>query len=182
MTDLYKVRRSSGEEQVFSTGAHRDSQKGKGRFDLLPMYAMFLIAKHYEAGAVRYGDENWRKGIPLRRYFNSAMRHMAKGMLGMTDEPHFVAACWNLMCLIETKFMIDTGILPKELDDLPKLPDMLAKLDLFTSDIEQLVKDKPEEVFTIDLSHDDMNKKINELRESNPEFKRIFDQMAGKTA
>lgn len=131
MTDLYEVK-DSGERQVFKTGAHRDSQLGKGRFDLLPMFALFKIAKHFEAGAIKYEPNQWRRGIPLSRYYDSAMRHMAKAMLGMRDEPHFEAACWNLMCLIETKFMIDAGMLPKELDDLPKLPEWLENQDLFS--------------------------------------------------
>jgi len=111
--------KDSGKRQEFKTGAVRDLQENKGRFDLLPAYAIDLLAKHFEAGANKYGDENWRKGIPLRRYLDSMIRHLFKFLAGAKDEPHLIAAIWNGMCLIETKKMIDEGILPKELDNLP---------------------------------------------------------------
>src|SRR5262245_60354782 len=41
----------SGVRQQFETGAVRDTQSGKGRFDLLPPAAMLRIAKHFEKGA-----------------------------------------------------------------------------------------------------------------------------------
>jgi|GEM_PF-1112064 len=185
MAKVYKVK-DSGDRQVFSTGAHRDIQEGKGRFDLLPDYALFLIAKHYEAGAKKYSANQWKKGMPLSRYYDSAMRHMTKGKLGMKDEPHFVAACWNLMCLIETKFMIDTGILPKELDDMSKLPKHMEMIDLFSVDpcdikAEQAFEEHCKEKIIIDLDvNKDLKERIDKLCENNPEFKTIFDKLMGE--
>lgn len=179
MAEMYEVK-DSGKRQEFSTGARRDIQSGKGRFDLIPDYALFLIAKHFEAGAVKYGDDNWRKGIPLKRYFDSAMRHMIKAKLGMKDEPHFVAACWNLMCLIETQFMIDTGILPKELDDLPKLPKHMEMMDLFSIDPKEIgEKKEPKEKIIIDmlnLDSSDMIERINKLKK-DPTFAHIWEKI-----
>ncbi|PKP53833.1 MAG: hypothetical protein CVT92_02555 [Bacteroidetes bacterium HGW-Bacteroidetes-1] len=109
----------SGKRQEFSTGSRRDIQEGKGLPSLLQLIAIMEVAKVCEAGAEKYGRENWRKGQPLSRYFDSAIRHMFKFALNWKDEPHLPQAIWNLMCLIETKSMITMGLLPKELDDLP---------------------------------------------------------------
>jgi hypothetical protein len=111
--------KDSGERQEFSTGARRDTQTGKGRFDLLPVNAMFRLAKHFENGAVKYGDENWLKGIPLRRYLDSLLRHSFKVAGGLEDEDHLCAVIWNACCLLETQELIRQGKLPKELDNLP---------------------------------------------------------------
>jgi hypothetical protein len=51
---------------------------------------------------------------------DSALRHLFKHLEGYRDERHEVAAAWNILALIETKNKIDKGLLPKELDDLPK--------------------------------------------------------------
>lgn len=66
-------------------------------------YAMILdVAKHFEDGARKYGDNNWRKGIPVRCYIDSAVRHYLKHLRGDTDEPHNRAFVWNIMCAIWT--------------------------------------------------------------------------------
>jgi hypothetical protein len=111
--------KDSGKRQEFQTGAKRDTQEGKGRYDLLPYHAIERLAKVFEAGALKYGDDNWRMGIPLRRYLDSAQRHLAKAAQGQRDEDHFAQAMWNIACLIETEFMIRQGILPPDLDNLP---------------------------------------------------------------
>ena len=62
---------------------------------------MFLeVAKHYEDGARKYGENNWQKGIPANCYIDSAVRHYLKWLRGDTDEPHDRAFVWNLMCCI----------------------------------------------------------------------------------
>lgn len=42
--------KDSGNRRKFATGAVRDIQEGKGRFDLLPMCVLLRLAKHYEEG------------------------------------------------------------------------------------------------------------------------------------
>jgi len=117
-TKFNKVK-DSGTIKEFSTGAVRDIQDGKGRFDLLPIHAIIRLARHFENGAKKYGDDNWRKGIPLRRYLDSMMRHAFKFAGGLDDEDHLGAIIWNACCLLETQEMINRGKLPKELDNLP---------------------------------------------------------------
>ena len=111
--------KDSGKRQEFSTGAVRDIQEGKGRFDLLPTRAVRELAKHFEAGALKYSARNWEKGIPLSRYLDSALRHSFAALEGQTDENHAAAAAWNWLCFIETRARISAGLLPAELDDVP---------------------------------------------------------------
>lgn len=91
----------SGERTVFPTGGVRDMHEGKGRMDLLPWSAIMAVSKHCEAGAVKYGEHNVDKGIPTHSLLDSAIRHAAKYLDGWTDEPHLVAAAWNLLWAIE---------------------------------------------------------------------------------
>ena len=57
-------------------------------------------SKHFEAGAKKYGPDNWRKGIPVNCYLDSAIRHYLKHRRGDTDENHHLAFVWNVMCCI----------------------------------------------------------------------------------
>lgn len=95
--------KDSGDRTQFETGAVRDMHVGKGRFDLLPMCVIHRLARHYEAGCVKYGDRNWEKGIPAHSFADSAMRHIVKYMDGQTDEDHLIAAIWNLCGLAWTE-------------------------------------------------------------------------------
>lgn len=60
------------------------------------------VAIHFEAGCKKYGENNWRKGIPVRCYIDSAVRHYLKWRRGDKDEPHDRAFCWNILCAIWT--------------------------------------------------------------------------------
>lgn len=113
------VIKDSGRRENFATGAVRDQKEGKGRYDLLPMHALERLAKVYEGGALKYGEENWRKGIPLRRFLDSALRHLCKFAQGQRDEDHAAMAAWNILSLIETEFVIGRGLLPADLANLP---------------------------------------------------------------
>lgn len=60
------------------------------------------VAKHFEAGAKKYGEYNWQKGIPTHCYIDSGIRHLLKWSRNDTDEPHDRAFVWNIMCCIWT--------------------------------------------------------------------------------
>lgn len=62
-------------------------------------HAMLELSKHFEQGAIKYGEHNWEKGLPESCYIDSAVRHYLKYLDGQTDEPHDRAVLWNLMCL-----------------------------------------------------------------------------------
>lgn len=78
------------------------------------LYTMLLeVSKQYEDGARKYSDDNWRKGIPLHCYVDSAIRHYLKFRRGDDDEPHDRAFVWNILGAIWT-----IKNLP-EMNDLP---------------------------------------------------------------
>jgi plasmid maintenance system antidote protein VapI len=108
----------SGQRQEFSTGAHRDTQTGKGRFDLLPPGAIQRLARHFEKGALKYSPRNWEKGLPISRFLDSALRHTFSYMAGKDDEDHLVAAAWNLLAALETERRALDEQLPRELVDI----------------------------------------------------------------
>mgnify|MGYP001042587560 CR=1 FL=1 len=64
--------------------------------------AMLEVSKHYEAGAKKYSDRNWEKGIPLHCFIDSGVRHLLKWLRGDKDEPHDRAFVWNLLGAIWT--------------------------------------------------------------------------------
>jgi len=109
----------SGERQDFGTGAVRDTQVGKGRYDLLPPAAIFAVARVFEEGARKYTPRNFEQGMPLTRFVDSALRHIFKHLEGCRDEPHMAQAAWNLLAYIHIATQIQKGLLPEELNDLP---------------------------------------------------------------
>ena len=88
--------KDSGNRTKFPTGAVRDMHRGKGRYDLLPWEAIHELALHCEEGALKYGERNCEKGIPIHSLIDSAIRHLSCYMRGMKDEPHLRAAMWNI--------------------------------------------------------------------------------------
>lgn len=93
--------KDSGTRREFETGAVRDIQEGKGRMDLLPWAAIMEVAIHCENGAKKYGEHNVDKGLPTHSFCDSALRHIAKYLDGWDDEPHLLAAAWNLLWAIQ---------------------------------------------------------------------------------
>lgn len=107
------VIKDSGDRTEFASGAVRDMHEGKGRMDLLPWAAIMEVSKHCENGAKKYGEHNVDKGIPTSSLCDSGARHLAKYLDGWDDEPHLIAAAWNLLWAIQMK------IKHKDLDDTP---------------------------------------------------------------
>lgn len=64
---------------------------------------MFLeLAIHFFEGSQKYGPNNWQKGIPVRCYIDSAVRHYLKWRRGDDDEPHDRSFVWNIVCCLWT--------------------------------------------------------------------------------
>ena len=104
----------------FSSGAKRSKSKGKGRYDLITPIGLRRLAGVYERGAEHKGDRNWEKGFPMSRCLDSAIRHINQYKEGMRDEEHLGQSAWNLFAAMHFEEMIERGLLPKELDDLPR--------------------------------------------------------------
>mgnify|MGYP000243423839 CR=1 FL=1 len=81
----------------FETGAQRDTGEGKPRMSLIPIEELDRVARHYTTGAAKYGANNWKKGMPLSVYYDSAQRHMMKWYFGDKSEDHLAAAVWNIL-------------------------------------------------------------------------------------
>ena len=59
---------------------------------------MFIEAsKLYEDGANKYGENNWKKGMPLNCYLDSGIRHYLKTLRKDNDEPHYRGFVWNML-------------------------------------------------------------------------------------
>lgn len=76
--------KDSGNRTEFATGAVRDCKRGGGRMDLLPWYGIMEVSKHCEEGALKYGEHNVDKGIPLHSLLDSAARHLPSAWLVWT--------------------------------------------------------------------------------------------------
>lgn len=113
----------TGSRSQFETGAVRDACAGKGLPSRIPPEAIRRLAKRYEDGEAKYPDAdgvpNWMRGIPLSRYYDSAMRHLMAAAEGDTSEDHLGAVLWNAAGWIWTADAIADGRLPVSLDDLP---------------------------------------------------------------
>ena len=105
-----------GERKAEITGAVREVPSvDRGRFDLIPPHALLRLAQHFSAGAVKYGDRNWEKGLPLARFVDSLLRHVNSFMDNDTSEDHMAAILWNAAAYVHTEREIRAGRLPKEL-------------------------------------------------------------------
>lgn len=111
--------KDSGHRQTFDSGAQRDRQVGKGRYDLISPFALHRLALIAENGAIKYEDRNWEKGMPITRFIDSAKRHLNQALAGKIDEDHLAQAMWNCHAAIHILEMIRRGKLDKKLDDRP---------------------------------------------------------------
>lgn len=110
-----KVLDHGGERETTGSGACREKSVGKGRPDLLPPYPLMRLAQHYANGAVKYGDRNWEKGLPLARFIESAYRHLLQFMAHDRSEDHLAAVLWNVAGYVHTEHEIQLGRLPGHL-------------------------------------------------------------------
>lgn len=96
----------SGKRETFTSGAVRDTEEGKGRYDLISTYAIRRLAIHLQNGAKKYGDRNWEKGMDCSRLFSSAKRHLdqalERSLGGRVGDPedHLAAVMFNVMALL----------------------------------------------------------------------------------
>lgn len=104
--------KDSGKRQEFETGMVRDTQEGKARFDLIPTESLRRLADLYSRGAIKYEENNWKKGQPLSRAYASLYRHLIQWREGDRSEDHMAAVAWNAFAIM---FYEET--MP-ELDDL----------------------------------------------------------------
>ncbi len=119
---------------TFSTGYQRDNSDDKPAFEMLPWEAITCLAWLTRSGAKKYGNENYRKGAPLKRTIGSSQRHLVKALLAIEDETldnidpeklppywrkvhHLVASAWNNLSAAQHLIDIFNKKLNKKLDD-----------------------------------------------------------------
>lgn len=110
------------------------------------------VSKHFEAGAKKYGEYNWQKGIPTNCYIDSATRHYLKYLRGDKDEPHDRAFIWNIMCCIWTcinKPELNVYLEYEETEDVVGNKERIYKTEPTTIATEQVksIKDNVVEYF-----------------------------------
>lgn len=113
----------NGERRQFSTGAKRDTARGKGIFVGISPWAELRLAFRIEGGNEKYIDEggwqNFKKGIPFTNMMDSVKRHTNAYLRGDTTEDHLAAILWNVQAIMEMEKLISLGVLPPEINDLP---------------------------------------------------------------
>jgi dATP/dGTP diphosphohydrolase len=107
------VVKDSGARQQFETGAKRDTQTDKPRYDLISPFALKRVADLYAKGAIKYDEHNWTKGMPFSRFFASLMRHAMQFAQGDKTEDHLAAVIFNALSIIHFQEVGRT-----ELDDM----------------------------------------------------------------
>lgn len=112
------VTKDSGQREEFPTGARRDVQEGKPRYGLIPVEPLRRLAELYTRGAEKYGENNWEKGMPFSRVYESLFRHMIDWRSGDRTEDHGAGVLFNMMTLMAYEERIAKGKLPATLDDL----------------------------------------------------------------
>ena len=109
----------SGKRQDFNTGAVRDTAEGKPRVDLISPYAQWRTGEWLRKGAEKYDERNWEKGIPFSRCVASIERHLQEFKMGKVNEDHLAAIIVNAQFIMHYQAMINLGLLPSDLDDMP---------------------------------------------------------------
>lgn len=98
--------------KVHPTGGQRES--ATTRFDLVPLELIERLADVYNEGAVRYGKDNWKKGLQYSDVYNHMMIHLRQWISGNHDADHLAKVAWGALTLAyyeERKYAT-------ELDDL----------------------------------------------------------------
>lgn len=95
---------SEKSNQTDTSGALRyDSDKL--RMDLIPPEWLIELARVLTKGAVKYEDNNWKKGMKYSRGLGSLKRHLVKWELGDTLDNetgchHLASVAWNALALM----------------------------------------------------------------------------------
>lgn len=152
---MIQTKRTNG-DQTFDTGAMRESQDGKPRYDkipqeiieywqklyggtvfvpdreaqpitdfadsdiridLIPYLVLNRLGALYGRGAKKYADNNWKRGMPISRFYASLLRHTYQWAQGDTSEDHLAAIMWNAAGIMWTEWAIANGIIPEEFAD-----------------------------------------------------------------
>lgn len=135
---MFTELKDSGVREYFSSGAQRDTEIGKGAFDLMSPFEMIRRMRHMQKGAEKYTPWNWAKGIRFRRLYSSMMRHAYLYLLGDRSEDHLAAVCFNAGAMIHFEELeaANPGTY-SYLFDLPKFPNPENYMALWTATVQE---------------------------------------------
>lgn len=133
------VTTSTGREDIYlsPTGARRDSQAGKPRYELIHPLLLKRLAGLLTRGAEKYGENNWTKGQETDRTLASLLRHTYAYIEGAElgdggdREDHLAAIVFNVMSLMVVEDGILSGRYPLELQTIE------ARLDHFKWEVSE---------------------------------------------
>lgn len=111
----------------FDSGAIRSSDEGRGVPTALPLHGLHRVSLRAEEGMRKYGRDNWKKGIPLSRFMDSAFRHWQAYVMGDCSEDHLAALAWNALAAMDTEHFI---VEDEDLDYLDDLGTLTKQLEL----------------------------------------------------
>jgi hypothetical protein len=99
----------------FETGAIRDSQEGKEQYTETISWTAFKRYAEYMTGKrEKYGQGNFKKGIPIESYENSLVRHLVKYMVNKEggslepEEDHLAAIVFNAFGIMHEQDLTST--------------------------------------------------------------------------
>lgn len=61
------------DRHAFASGAM--SSGNKPRYDLIPLWALARIARRFELGAGKYGEDNWQRGVADKPFIVDRINH-----------------------------------------------------------------------------------------------------------
>lgn len=86
-------------------------------FDVSGMCILNDVSHHFKHGAMKYVEDNWRKGIPLNWLLDSMIRHLFKFADRLKDERHDRAIVWYILVILEYLHMFKDFGLPLSILD-----------------------------------------------------------------
>jgi hypothetical protein len=94
----------------------KKDDEGKPRMELMSSIAQVERARVYTHGAMKYGDNNWRKGLAWSRLIGATLRHIYQWMMGEDNDPetginHLAHASVSL------DFLLEYAVTMKNMDD-----------------------------------------------------------------
>lgn len=81
----------------FNSGAIRDEYISDIRLDLISKEFVFAIGKTLAEGGKKYGEHNWKKGMPKSSVMNHILHHLFKYVEGDISEEHLAHAACGIM-------------------------------------------------------------------------------------
>jgi len=112
--------KDSGQRKAFASGAVRDTDDDKPRPDLISPFMLERLGAWMKAGADKYGEHNWTKGMPVSRCMASLYRHLISYMQGDRSEDHLMGVIANATFVAHFEEMVRRGVLHPSLLDMPK--------------------------------------------------------------